>query len=84
MTAPSVQRLLAELAQGHDLSRVNAHALFGAIMSGDATPAQIGAALAALFISTPTTSAGGGAAIAVRTHRRSWPPPSRGRLSRRR
>lgn len=66
MTAPSVQRLLAELAQGHDLSRVNAHALFGAIMSGDATPAQIGAALAALRVKGETVDEITGAALAMR------------------
>ena len=66
MTAPSLQSLLAELAQGHDLGRADAHTLFSAIMSGGATDAQIGAALAALRVKGETVEEITGAALAMR------------------
>jgi anthranilate phosphoribosyltransferase len=45
-----MKRLLAQLASGQSLSEDDAETAFGIIMSGDATPAQIGAFLAALRV----------------------------------
>jgi anthranilate phosphoribosyltransferase len=66
VTAATVQRCLGELAQGHDLSRADAHALFAAIMSGGATDAQIGGALAALRVKGESVDEITGAALAMR------------------
>ena len=43
-----IQRALARLLDGHDLSREEAHEVMGSIMSGEATPAQIAGFLIAL------------------------------------
>jgi len=61
-----VQRCLGSLADGHSLSRAEAHALFAAIMSGAATDAQIGAALMALRVKGETIDEIAGAAQAMR------------------
>jgi anthranilate phosphoribosyltransferase len=66
VTAPEVQRLLAALADRRDLSRDETHTLFAAIMSGGATDAQIGAALAALHVKGETVEEITGAALAMR------------------
>jgi anthranilate phosphoribosyltransferase len=44
----SVQEALGRLLDGHDLSRPEARAVMNEIMSGEATPAQIGGFLVAL------------------------------------
>jgi anthranilate phosphoribosyltransferase len=61
-----VRRLLAALAERRDLSRDDARALFGAMMSGGATDAQIGGALAALRVKGETVAEITGAALAMR------------------
>ncbi len=58
---------LARLVERQDLDRDESHALFLAIMSGDATPAQMGALLTALRMKGETTAEVAGAAGAMRT-----------------
>ena len=61
-----VQSLLAILANGQDLTREQSRTLFRGIMSGDATPAQIGGALMALRVKGETIPEITGAAEAMR------------------
>ena len=55
---------LAHLFDGHDLSQQQTREVFGEVMSGNATPAQIGALLAALRVKGETPAEIAGAAEA--------------------
>ena len=61
-----IQTALATLAEGHDLSQTNARDVFNAVMSGAATPAQIGGLLMALRVKGETSEEIAGAAQAMR------------------
>jgi anthranilate phosphoribosyltransferase len=63
-----IQASLDRLLDGHDLSRAEARAAMGAIMSGEATPAQISAFLVALRIKGETADEIAGCAEAMREH----------------
>jgi anthranilate phosphoribosyltransferase len=63
-----IQRALQRLLDGHDLSRVEARTVMDAIMSGDATPAQIGGFLVALRVKGETPDEIAGCAEAMREH----------------
>src|SRR5213592_2662736 len=63
-----IQRALARLLDGHDLSREEAHEVMGSIMSGEATPAQIGGFLVALRAKGETADEIAGCAEAMREH----------------
>ncbi len=60
--------VLQELLDGRDLTRERARATMNAIMSGDATPAQIGAFLVALRLKGETPDEIAGSAEAMREH----------------
>jgi anthranilate phosphoribosyltransferase len=64
----TIQEGLARLLDGHDLSREDARAVMGEIMSGDATPAQIGGLLIALRFKGETVDEIAGCAEAMRAH----------------
>lgn len=66
VTAEAVASALAELAEGEDLDRGQAYALFAAIMSGEATDAQIGGVLMALRVKGETDAELTGATEAMR------------------
>ena len=59
---------LAKLLEGRDLSRAEARDVMDVIMSGEATPAQIGALLVALRIKGETADEIAGCAEAMREH----------------
>ena len=61
-----VDRLLGRVADGARLNEAEAEAAFDTIMSGDATPAQIGAFLIALRLKGETVDEVVGAATAMR------------------
>jgi anthranilate phosphoribosyltransferase len=63
-----IQRALAELLDGHDLSRADAREAMGSIMAGEATPAQIGGFLVALRLKGETPDEIAGFAEAIRGH----------------
>jgi anthranilate phosphoribosyltransferase len=63
-----IQQALARLLDGHDLSREEAHGVMGAIMSGEATPAQIAGFLIALRAKGETADEIAGCAEAMREH----------------
>src|SRR3989475_3539307 len=63
-----IQRALARLLDGHDLSREEAHEVMGSIMSGEATPAQIAGFLIALRVKGETADEIAGCAEAMREH----------------
>jgi anthranilate phosphoribosyltransferase len=63
-----IQDALAQLLDGKDLSREEARRVMDAIMSGDATPAQIGGFLVALRLKGETSAEIAGAAEAMRAH----------------
>jgi anthranilate phosphoribosyltransferase len=63
-----IQASLERLMDGHDLSRDEARAAMGAIMSGEATPAQISAVLVALKMKGETADEIAGCAEAMREH----------------
>jgi anthranilate phosphoribosyltransferase len=63
-----IQRALARLLDGHDLSREEAHEVMGSIMSGEATPAQIAGFLIALRAKGETADEIAGCAEAMRAH----------------
>src|SRR5216117_3440980 len=63
-----IQRGLARLLDGHDLSREEAHEVMGSIMSGEATPAQIAGFLIALRAKGETADEIAGCAEAMRAH----------------
>ena len=64
----TIQDGLARLLDGHDLSRADARAVMGEIMSGEATPAQIGGFLIALRLKGETADEIAGCAEAMRAH----------------
>src|SRR5581483_1135078 len=59
---------LARLLDGHDLSRDEARQVMDSIMSGEATPAQIGGFLVALRLKGETADEIAGSAEAMRAH----------------
>src|SRR5438094_5793975 len=63
-----MQRALAQLLDGLDLSRDDARKVMDTIMSGDATPAQIGGFLVALRLKGETADEIAGCAEAMRAH----------------
>jgi anthranilate phosphoribosyltransferase len=63
-----IKDALARLLDGHDLSRDESREVMDAIMSGDATPAQIGGFLVALRLKGETADEIAGAAEAMRAH----------------
>lgn len=63
-----IQSALARLLDGHDLSREQSRDVMDAIMSGDATDAQIGGFLVALRLKGETPDEIAGAAEAMRAH----------------
>jgi anthranilate phosphoribosyltransferase len=63
-----IQRALAQLLDGRDLSREEARAVMGSIMSGEATPAQIAGFLIALRAKGETADEIAGCAEAMREH----------------
>ena len=64
----NVQKALAQLLDGHDLSRDAARAVMNEIMGGEATPAQIGGFLVALRLKGETADEIAGCAEAMREH----------------
>jgi anthranilate phosphoribosyltransferase len=63
-----MQDALAQLLDGNDLSRAEACRVMDTIMSGDATPAQIGGFLVALRLKGETADEIAGCAEAMRAH----------------
>jgi anthranilate phosphoribosyltransferase len=63
-----IQRALQQLLDGHDLDRAEAREVMGAIMRGEATPAQIGGFLVALRVKGETADEIAGCAEAMREH----------------
>src|ERR671930_914476 len=63
-----IQQALARLLEGRDLSREDARAVMGSIMSGEATPAQIAGFLIALRAKGETADEIAGCAEAMREH----------------
>src|SRR4029079_15127916 len=63
-----IQDALAQLLDGKDLSRDESRRVMDSIMSGDATPAQIGGYLVALRLKGETADEIAGAAEAMRAH----------------
>jgi anthranilate phosphoribosyltransferase len=63
-----IQDALAQLLDGNDLSRAEARRVMDAIMSGEATPAQIGGFLVALRLKGETADEIAGSAEAMRAH----------------
>jgi len=63
-----IQRALARLLDGHDLSRDEARGVMGSIMSGEATSAQIAGFLIALRAKGETAEEIAGCAEAMREH----------------
>jgi anthranilate phosphoribosyltransferase len=63
-----IQSALAKLLDGHDLTRDEARNVMGTIMSGEATPAQIGGFLVALRLKGETADEIAGCAEAMRAH----------------
>jgi anthranilate phosphoribosyltransferase len=63
-----IQDALAQLLDGNDLTREDARRVMDSIMSGEATPAQIGGFLVALRLKGETAAEIAGAAEAMRAH----------------
>src|SRR5256885_8520556 len=63
-----IQQALQQLLDGRDLSRDEARAVMDGIMSGEATPAQIGGFLVALRVKGETPHEIAGCAEAMREH----------------
>jgi anthranilate phosphoribosyltransferase len=63
-----IQRALQQILDGHDLDRAEAREVMGAIMRGEATPAQIGGFLIALRVKGETADEIAGCAEAMREH----------------
>jgi anthranilate phosphoribosyltransferase len=63
-----IQKALQQLLDGRDLSRDDARTVMGSIMSGEATPAQIGGFLIALRLKGETADEIAGCAEAMREH----------------
>ena len=66
MTRPDFKTLLAQIADGHALNETQAGAAFEIMMSGEATPAQIGGFLMALRVRGETVEEITGAARVMR------------------
>ncbi len=66
MAGNDIQPYIASLAEGKDLAHADARTLFGIIMSGGATDAQIGGVLMALRVKGETVEEIAGAAEAMR------------------
>ena len=66
MSAAAIQAALSDLSYGHSLDRASTRALFTAIMSGEATEAQIGAVLMGLRVKGETSDELTGAVEAMR------------------
>jgi anthranilate phosphoribosyltransferase len=64
----TVQQALAQLLDGHDLSREQAREVMNEVMSGEATPAQIAGFLVALRLKGETADEIAGCAEAMRAH----------------
>jgi anthranilate phosphoribosyltransferase len=64
----TVQQALAQLLDGHELSREQARAFMNEVMSGEATPAQIAGFLVALRLKGETADEIAGCAEAMRAH----------------
>ena len=64
----TAQEALARLLDGHDLSRDEARAVMNEVMTGEATPAQIGGLLVALRLKGETADEIAGCAEAMRSH----------------
>jgi anthranilate phosphoribosyltransferase len=64
----TIQKALAQLLEGHDLSQSGARAVMNQIMAGEATPAQIGGFLVALRFKGETADEIAGCAEAMRAH----------------
>jgi anthranilate phosphoribosyltransferase len=64
----TIQQALSQLLDGHDLSRADARKVMDTIMSGEATPAQIGGFLVALRLKGETADEIAGCAEAMRAH----------------
>jgi len=62
----NIQQALAEIVAGHNLSQAQTTEVFNTIMTGEATPAQIGALLAALRVKGETAEEIAGAAATMR------------------
>ncbi len=62
----NIQTALAQLFEGHDLSQQDTREVFLEVMSGNTTPAQLGALLAALRVKGETPAEIAGAAEAMR------------------
>ena len=67
-SAPLMQNALAQLLDGHDMTRAEARRVMGTIMAGEATPAQIGGFLVALRLKGETADEIAGCAEAMREH----------------
>jgi anthranilate phosphoribosyltransferase len=63
-----IKRAIAQLLDGHDLTRAEAREVMGVIMSGEATPAQMGGFLVALRFKGETANEIAGCAEAMRAH----------------
>ena len=63
-----IQRAITRLLEGYDLTRAEARAVMGSIMTGEATPAQIGGFLVALRFKGETAGEIAGCAEAMREH----------------
>jgi anthranilate phosphoribosyltransferase len=63
-----IQNALAQLLDGNDLTRAEARQVMDSIMSGEATPAQIGGFLVALRLKGETADEIAGSAEAMRAH----------------
>ena len=63
-----IQDALAQLLEGNDLTRAQARRVMDSIMSGEATPAQIGGFLVALRLKGETAEEIAGSAEAMRAH----------------
>jgi anthranilate phosphoribosyltransferase len=63
-----IKEALAKLLDGHDLTREESREVMDAIMSGEATPGQIGGFLVALRVKGETADEIAGAAEAMRAH----------------
>ena len=63
-----IQKALAELLEGHDLSQADARDVMRSIMGGEATPGQIGGFLVALRLKGETADEIAGCAEAMREH----------------
>src|SRR6266511_6160044 len=63
-----IQKAIARLLDGHNLTRPEAREVMGEIMSGEATPAQIGGFLVALRAKGETPDEIAGCAEAMRDH----------------